>query len=190
MVRADLFKWASIPVIAGVALMALSGCSGSSSAAPATATLASTKPQVQLLRNEAASRLDQDGMQDVTVTKDGSVACKAPDVDPKGLFRAWNSTITFNVLPKQAQRVDAIGQSVVNSFVKQQWDASVQKGENSSTTLLQKSGTSIDLRVGVEKDASSNGKKATVSIQTTGACVETGGADSEEVKKLEAAESK
>jgi len=115
--------------IVGVALVVAlsSGCSGTTSAAgdiataakTVKATLAETKASVQLLRNEAASRLPKIVFKEVLGTEDTSEPCLDEQQDPDGLARLWRSTTTIMVVNSQAARIQTVTDAMATTFTDQ-----------------------------------------------------------------------
>ena len=171
---------------AGLAIIfALSACAtaqpGSLDAEKlADATLVETKSTVQLIRNEAASRVPDIVVNDLTEVSDASAACRSTDIDPDGFARHWLSSATIDLTNSQAARVGTIATDLVASFADQGWTAEVSDG----ATLLTHEATLVELSItAVEKTSTEH---AHIAITTTGPCVLTAGPDSDEVLKLEA----
>lgn len=177
--------------IAGLAvvaftIVALTACSGASTSAGGdSTTLAQTKSPVQLLRNEAASRVDEFIVDTVDETDDASISCKGEDEDPLGLSRKWSSGVSVSLKAGSAWRLDIVVSDLIATFTEQGWVAE-EKGEAGVTNTELTSDTSlatIALTSAVGDDAT--GVPAKLEIVTTGPCVETDGAESDEVAKLE-----
>ena len=90
----------------------------------ATLTLAQTKSPVQLLRNEAAGRVDEFVVETVNETQDLSSACKTEEADPLGLSRSWTSSVDVSLKAGSAWRLDIVATDLVASFEAQGWVAS------------------------------------------------------------------
>jgi hypothetical protein len=189
MVWGDLTrKFASIAIVS-VSLATLSACASSSTAGSggdsATLTLAQTKSPVQLLRNEAASRLDEFVVETVNETEDLSVACKTAEVDPLGLSRSWTSSVEVSFKPGSAWRVSIVAEDLTTSFEEQGWVAS--RGAPSAVTYtgLKSETSAATIGFTVTSENLETATPAKLQITTKGPCVATGGAESDEVKKLE-----
>jgi hypothetical protein len=189
MVWGDLTtKIAGVAIIT-VSLATLTACaSGSTTAGSgggATLTLAQTKSPVQLLRNEAASRIDEFVVETVNETEDISVACKTAEADPLGLSRSWTSSVEVSFKAGSAWRATIVAEDLTASFEKQGWIAS--RGAPSAVTYTglksETSSATIGLTVTTEDLATSTPAK--LQITTKGPCVATDGAESDEVAKLE-----
>lgn len=175
------------PVGAALAVvLALSACAtaqpGSLEAEKlADATLVETKSTVQLIRNEAASRVPDIVVNDLTEVSDTSAACRSTDIDPDGFARHWLSSATIDLTNSQAARVATIATDLVASFADQGWKAEVSDG----ATVLTQDVSLVELSIAaVEKTSTEH---AHIAITSTGPCVLTAGPESDEVLKLEAA---
>ena len=107
--------------------LGLTGCSAE--ATESGPTLASTKSPVQLLRNEAASRIPSATIDTVAATADLSIACRTESEDPKGLVRSWHSNTQVTVERASTWRVDAVADALAQSFVDQGWLATPREGD-------------------------------------------------------------
>lgn len=166
-------------IILVTAVLLLAGCAAS----PASSDelrLVETKSPVQLLRNEAAGRLDASVVSDVRKTGDLSFPCYNEEENPGGLVRQWKSSADL-VLVEGSDRVGA-AQSLVTSFVEQGWTAREVSSDTSfGLTLL----TSTDSVASIEVSSADETASAMIRITATGPCVTTGGPDSDEVTSLE-----
>jgi len=182
-------KWVrrARPVGAGLVLVfVLSACattqSGSLGAEKlADATLVETKSSVQVMRNEAASRVPDIVVNDVAETSDASAACRSTDIDPDGFARHWQSSATIDLTNSQAARVETIATDLAASFVDQGWAI-----EEADTAKLLTQKTSL-VQMSIDSIAKTATEHAHIAITITGPCVLTAGPDSEEVLKLEGA---
>ena len=174
--------------------LTLAGCASADTADTRTATLATTKSPVQLLRNEAAGRIPPAVIETVTETEDTSIACLDEDQDPDGLSRSWHSGAQVLVEDASAWRVDAVVDGVADSFVEQGWVARPLGGSATTRVILLSSETSpaeIELTATrPDPDASPASTVAAVDavsigLSVHGPCVDTDGPDSDAVKKLE-----
>jgi len=190
MVWGDHTRTITAVALVAITFAGLTACateSGAGAGSGATLTLAQTKSPVQLLRNEAASRVDEFVVETVNETEDLSVACKTADADPQGLSRSWTSSVEVSLKEGSAWRVAIVSDELVASFEKQGWVAS--RGAPSAVTYTQlKSETSAaTIGLTVTNADTATGTPAKLQITTKGPCVTTGGAKSDEVLKLETA---
>jgi len=191
---------ASLAVLVAVTLAA---CGAADTDTAQTASLATTKSPVQLLRNEAAGRIPPAVIESVTETEDTSKACLGEDEDPLGLSRSWHSSARVLVEDASAWRVDAVVDGVADSFVEQGWVARPLGGSATERVILLSSKTSpAEIRLSATRpdpdapadppaqaDTATAGAVAadavTIELSVHGPCVATEGTDSEAVKKLE-----
>lgn len=166
-------------VAIAIILPLLTGCA----AAPTPTgelTLVETKSPVQLLRNEAAGRLDTSVVSKVRKTGDLSFPCYNEEENPGGLIRQWKSSAEL-VLVEGSDRVGA-AQALVATFTDQGWEAKEVSSDTSfALTLLSKPGSVAAIEVSSADETAS----AMIRITATGPCVTTAGPDSDEVKGLE-----
>jgi len=170
---------------AAASVIALAGCA---SLAPSAGidgaiddvTLAQSKSPVQLLRNEAASRLPSIVLRDVAETTDTSVACGTADADPEGRARSWMSGLLVHVTNSRAASVPIVIRDLTASFLEQDW---VVSEEAADAVTLTNAGSAVTIELA--SIARGEGQSASISITTTGPCVLTDGAGSDEVKELE-----
>ena len=156
--------------------LALAGCSS----APDDLTLVETKSPVQLLRNEAAGRLDTAVVASVRKTGDLSFPCYNEEENPGGLIRQWKSSADL-VLVEGSDRVGA-AQALAQTFVDQGWVANEVSSDTSfALTMLTKEGSVASIEVSSADESAS----AMIRITATGPCVTTGGPESDEVTSLE-----
>ena len=166
-------------VAIAIILPLLAGCAAAP-AAPAELTLVETKSPVQLLRNEAASRLDDSVVSAIRKTGDLSFPCFNEEENPGGLIRQWKSSAEL-VLVDGSDRVGA-AQALVATFTDQGWVAKEVSSDTSfALTLLSKP----DSVAGIEVSSADETASAMIRITATGPCVTTGGPDSDEVVALE-----
>ena len=170
-----------IPYAAALAaVLILTGCAGSASPASDGLQLVDTKSPVQLLRNEAAGRLDADLVSDLRKTGDLSSPCFNEEENPGGLIRQWKSSAEL-VLVEGADRVGA-AQQLAQSFVDQGW---VAKEVSSDTSFALTILTNENSVASIEISSADESASAMIRITATGPCVTTGGPDSDEVTSLE-----
>ena len=176
----------SAVVLALSAAAVLSGCAsgGTSVGARAVdASLAETKSAAQLLRNEAAGRLPDIIVKQVNETTDVSESCESEAADPKGLKRSWLSTTSIMLTNSQSARIATVSEKLAQSFVDQGWVESSDESDNQTLIALSNTSSLAHIEFSVEPKA--KGQKPAIRISTTGPCVTTAGADSDEVKALE-----
>ena len=189
MVWGDHTRKAAALAVVALSLAALTACAsqsgGTADTATATLTLAQTKSPVQLLRNEAANRIDEFIVETINETEDLSAPCKTAEADPLGLERSWTSSVEVSLKAGSAWRAAIVADELVASFEEQGWVAS--RGAPSAVTYTglksENSAATIGLTVTTEDLAA--GTPAKLQITTKGPCVTTGGAESDEVKRLE-----
>ena len=189
MVWGDHTRKAAALTVVALSLAALTACAsqsgGTADTATATLTLAQTKSPVQLLRNEAANRIDEFIVETINETEDLSAPCKTAEADPLGLERSWTSSVEVSLKAGSAWRAAIVADELVASFEEQGWIAS--RGAPSAVTYTglksENSAATIGLTVTTEDLAA--GTPAKLQITTKGPCVTTGGAESDEVKRLE-----
>lgn len=141
-------------------------------------TLADTKSPVQLMRNEAASRVPAGLVEEVATASDGSVNCRTPEVDPEGLSRSWKSSARIVLTPDAD--LDLVLSKFYVSFREDGWE----QGTFGSDTIVEftKEGNIASVRVTARE--ATDEKPAEVQVQVQGPCVMTDGETSDEVTKL------
>jgi len=181
MVGGDHKRFAGV-AIALITAGLLAGCA--SEGASNELTLAKTKSPVQLLRNEAASRVPTAVVQTVESSEDTSIGCKTEAVDPKGLVRRWKSSVLMDFEKGSSWRVSDVAEELAQSFVDEGWTLSRGPVTKTSVMILEseRSSAGIEVQSTLPKEDKTG---ATIRITTTGPCVETDGLDSSEVRKLE-----
>jgi len=192
MVRGNRFRLFTIVAAAAITLVGLTACSSGPSTGNGP-TLADTKSPVQLLRNEAASRIPPATIASVTETLDVSVRCRTESEDPVGLRRSWHSDAQVTVEAASVWRVDAIVDGLGQSFVDQGWTLTpIDAGGRIHAIELSREGSTSEIRVSAHRPdaaaplASDATDPVTIDLELHGPCVETEGPQSAEVKKLEA----
>jgi hypothetical protein len=159
-------------------ILILTGCAASP--AGDGLRLVDTKSPVQLLRNEAAGRLDADVVSKVRKTGDLSFPCYNEEENPGGLIRQWKSSAEL-VLVEGSDRVGA-AQALATSFTDQGWEAKEVSSDTSfALTILTKAGSVASIEISSADESAS----AMIRITATGPCVATAGPDSDEVTDLE-----
>ncbi|TBN57761.1 hypothetical protein EYE40_10380 [Glaciihabitans arcticus] len=172
--------WGAAATVIALAGCASVGSAGSIEGASDDVTLAQSKSPVQLLRNEAASRLPSIVLLDVAETTDTSVSCSDADADPDGRARSWTSGLTVHVANSRAASVPNVVSDLTDSFLEQDWTVS-EEGEGS--VVLANAGSAVVIELATA--AREGNENATIRITTSGPCVLTDGAESDEVKALE-----
>jgi len=169
--------------IAGLAVLTallMSGCSDTTSSdAP---TLAETKSPVQLLRNEAASRVQKSQIEEVLNTQDESTNCRTPETDPEGLLRSWRSTSRIKLVYSASVEVSAVVDNLAQSFVKQGWDRGIYG--TASIIELTRPGSETNIHISFKRADDEAQSGAEVQIAVAGPCVVTKGKTSDEVVAL------
>ena len=178
--------------------LALAGCATDASAAVQgeypDITLAASKSPVQLLRNEAASRIPTGVIETVEETLDESVSCLDEGDDPDGTIRSWHSTAIVTIGSDAAWRVESIVDKLIASYTDQDRTArSLGQTADFRSSLLTSKTAKAEIQVigqRPDKDQVSTSTEekvdqVTIEIQVHGPCVRTPGAESAEVLKLE-----
>ena len=102
-------------VVLSIALaVTLSGCGEEASGE----RLVDTKGPTQILRNDAASRVDKSLLLSADRKTDLSEGCGLADKDPKGLMRYWHSGINLNLDTSSADSAETEGEKLVASYVR------------------------------------------------------------------------
>jgi hypothetical protein len=172
-------KRALIPLAFALAA-ALGGCTASPAVESSTqGSLVTSKSPTQLLRNQAISRIPIPSVQSTDEITDGSVACLSEAEDPDGKSRAWVSTFVAEIVSGNAFRVDAIAANLAQSFTDEDWTGTV--ADDGSISLTSES---IPVSITITPVAVSD-VEAHLLFEARGACVPTGGANSDEVRNLE-----
>ena len=140
-------------------------------------TLAESKSPVQLLRNEVASRVPQDLVQQV-VNEDYSEACGAD-----GSIRSWHSSVRLEVGAAQSADVDTLIDDLSTSFEADGWIATPGNERlEQKQAVYTRGGTAAEIHITAEDRA---GVGHAVVVSVFGPCVQTDGPDSDEVTSLE-----
>jgi len=168
--RALTARNAALSAVAAMALVSLPSCAG---APLEQVRLVDTKSSVQLLRNSAADHLPIDAVQSTANVMDRSEACNSGDP-----WRLWKASITLNLVPSTPAR--DLYEQLVSSYEDDGWE-SASVGNKAST--LSKKGSLAKIDLVVHEDPLT----PILDIAVSGACVLTDGADSDEVRSLEAA---
>jgi hypothetical protein len=193
----------SVVVASAIAILFVftaTGCAAESDT-KAGVTLAATKSPVQLLRNEAATRIPTSIIETVTQTEDISKACLDEAQDPQGLQRAWHSSAQVVVEDAAHWRIDAVTDEIAATFVEQGWVARPLGGTPTSHVILLSSPNSpAEIQLSANRpdpDASPTStstaageavETVTIDLSVHGPCVATEGPESSAVKKLEGRE--
>ena len=145
-------------------------------------TLAQAKSNVQLLRNDAASRIPEAAVDTILVSSDLSAGCEPESADPEGLVRSWQSGARISLTP--GADLDAIIDDLVATFTDQGWEVAAGSSTRSTTLRSDIKFTDIALTTVAADDES--GRPAEVLIELSSPCVLTDGESSKEVRSLEA----
>lgn len=186
--------------IAGVLALALSiaaltGCSPTTSVTVPPGdypdiTLAESKSPVQLLRNEAVSRIPAEVVLNAPANIDGSQACLSSSEDPEGVIRRWTSSIDVNLLLTEAPNTQAIVDAVLATFTDDGWMSQAitgSKASNQAHLLTNETADSTSLSLAqlrIEAIVAIDGASSFIRVQAIGPCVVTDGARSAEVTEL------
>ena len=160
-----------------IVTVVLAGCGSGSSSTP----LGDTKAPAQLLRNEVASRIPADVVEKLADSEDASEGCSTD-----GSKRSWRSSQLMYVLPDKAGRVLTILDGVTASLSEQGWGGETSQ-PSSKIHDVKLTSTKIEsvIRIRVVEASDDAGNGATIELSVNGPCVQTDGADSDEVKRLE-----
>lgn len=166
-----------LAIVIAVALT-VSACSGADGG---TGALAETKSPTQLLRNTAAAFYSDIAEADPEVI-DRSDACHSPDDDPKGLVRRWYSSVDLVMLPTVTATIDEVPELLLDPLQADGWVVAYEAAREIGLTSQK-----LDSSIQITPQAGPDGTMAAghVLIVALGPCVETDGADSDEVTKLE-----
>jgi hypothetical protein len=167
----------AVAAIAAVVPLLLAGCGDDVGAT----ALADTKAPAQLLRNEIAGRVPAKTIDKLGEADDASVACSAD-----GTMRSWRSSQLMFIAPASAGRIETVLTGLVHSLQDQGWNATESDASSNIHEAKLKSASktaTILLTATAASDDEGNG--ATMEVAVTGPCVQTDGADSDAVKRLE-----
>jgi len=171
---------ARMTAAAALCALLLTGCASS---APADElTLAQTKSPVQLLRNEAASRMPDEVVAQILNTQDESTNCRTPETDPEGLLRSWRSIIRFQLVYSDSVDAAAVVDDLAASFVDQGWDQGIYG--TASIIELTRAGSETNVHISIKKANEEDQVGAEIQLAVAGPCVMTGGKESGEVRDL------
>jgi hypothetical protein len=162
-------------------LIALAGCATEHAAI----SLASTKPNVQLLRNDLANRIATPLVDGVADPVDTSIACESTSDDPTGRERAWQSGMVVVFKPEVQRDVHITVDVLVAAFRGNGW--TVETTENPDVVTLTRGQPVTTVTISSASADQAAAMPARIGVTVVGPCVMTGGADSEEVTLLEAA---
>ena len=196
----DVLKSSTSPLVGVLVLVltlgALTACG--EAATPVTVppgdypdlTLAQSKSPVQLLRNEAVSRISEEVVLNVPSNIDGSQACLTASEDPDGVIRRWTSSVDVNLSLSEAPNTQAIVDGVLETFTDDGWMSHAiagSKANNQAHLLTNETAgtTSLSLtQLSIEAIVAIDGKSSFIRVQAIGPCVVTDGTDSAEVTEL------
>jgi len=165
------------PLLLALALfLPLSACTAQPEDTPLT--LAESKSPVQLLRNEVASRIPQNVVQQA-VNEDFSEACGEDDPS----IRAWHSVVRLELGAAGEIDVDALIDELSASFEEDGWIATPGNERlEQKQAVYTRGGTAAEIHITAEARA---GVGHAVVVSVFGPCVQTDGPDSDEVTSLE-----
>ena len=145
-------------------------------------SLVETKSPVQLLRNEAASRVPTDLVKDVIKEQDGSTPCRTVETDPDGLLRSWRSVLRLELQNDTAVDPQAVIDDLASSFVDDGWE----QGSFGVVSIidLRRPGSETQIHISMSDADQEAGAGAEVQLTVSGPCVMTAGATSDEVTQL------
>ncbi len=173
----------ALPALIAVVLLATTACAAESSDSQyPDMTLAQAKSNVQLLRNDAASRLPESAVDAILVSSDLSESCEPESTDPEGLVRSWRSGARISLAP--GTDLDAIIDGLVASFTDQGWE--VAPGASTRSTVLRSDIKFTDIELTTVEADDEAERPAELLIGLTSPCVLTEGENSKEVQALEA----
>ena len=162
------------PLLISISLAFLLAACGTD--AETTVTLADSKSPVQLLRNEVASRIPQDVVQQV-VNEDYSEACGADES-----IRSWHSAVRLE-LGADAAAVEQLIDELSLSFEEDGWIATPGNERlEQKQAVYTRGGTAAEIHITADDRA---GVGHAVVVSVFGPCVQTDGPDSDEVTSLE-----
>lgn len=166
--------------VAAVAATLAAGCA--SAAASSALRLQDIKSPVQLLRNQAASRMDPAIVQSTQHPSDATLTCRDTSKDPQHLWLTWKSTVTLQLTYAASADMAAVQQALVDTFIEQGWKA--KDGDSYSAIDLTRASSIATISVYTTNRTASPRTGGTLEIDVTGPCVKTPGAASAEVKQL------
>lgn len=173
--RAIPVTLSAVPIL----LIALSACA----MAPPAASLADAKSLVQLVRNEAGARIAAGTTAELAVVDDVSEACD-PD-DSEGRERRWTSTSLVTLDPAAGDSLESIYGDLIDSFSANGWSEVSYGGRGAVSLRKPESDASLEF-VADSGDTDTN-VPATITVTISSGCVQTAGAESDEVATLEKA---
>lgn len=168
----------SLGIVALAFVCGLAGCTATPSAGDPT--LADTKSQVQLLRNDALDRIEKRFVAEIRPTTDHSVACLDEGDNPGGFVRQWRSSAEI-VLTDDAD-LEYVTERLVQGFTGKGWD--LETISDSPPFYLNQLTNDRSLAT-VEIGSDEHADGSVIRIITTGRCVTTAGPGSDEVTSLE-----
>ena len=140
-------------------------------------TLAESKSPVQLLRNEVASRIPQEVVQQV-VNEDYSEACGTDET-----IRSWHSAVRLEVGASDAAAVEQLIDELSASFEEDGWISTPGNERlDEKQAVYTRGGTAAEIHITADDRA---GVGHAVVVSVFGPCVQTDGPDSDEVTSLE-----
>lgn len=165
-------------------LVVLSGCTApppEPTGDYADYTLAETKSPVQLLRNHVADTVPRSLVEAASASLDLSVACFPQANDPDGTIRSWTSTVDLSIAGGTVGGIDVVFDNLVADLSDEGWSAEDAELAGADRAVLLTRDASI-----AEIEISKPEGESVLQIKSTGPCVKTDGAESDEVRELEA----
>lgn len=161
-------------------LVALGACAQGEAADP-NLSLTDSKAIVQLFRNEVANRVPSDQVEGFSGGSDYSIACRLESQDPQGLVRYWSSGVDIELVA--GSDAAAVFDELSVSFQHQGWRVESYTSQGSRAQKLKNDSNPIILSLTLYE--ATEAALAIIRVETRGTCVETAGAESDEVKALE-----
>ena len=155
--------------------------SGCASALKPSPSLAETKSPTQLLRNNAASYFS-DISDAGPVVVDHSDACLSSNDDPDGLVRRWVSSVDLTLVATVTESLDELPNRVLDPYLANDWIVAYEAAREIGLTNQKFESM---LKITPSGGVDGTGAGSHIVIIALGPCVDTGGAESDEVKQLE-----
>jgi hypothetical protein len=171
--------------VAATVISGISGCASSGSSTSGAIGLSDVKSPLQLLRNEAASRVPKDVISSAGTTTDIAVPCESAETDPDQKMLSWESSVLLNIQYASSTDVATLRDDLISSFREQGWTQGISTTPGAVRIQKKSSIATIDVAVVPRNEVTKIGGQ--LDIIVTGPCVRTAGKDSDEVKRLEGA---
>lgn len=180
-------RFIAAAVVIGLGAVALAGCSAAPDAVDSQLTIIDSKGSSQLVRNLAvedvlAAQVGRLGHAttseaEAPVLEDSTVACLSAANDPDGLKRWWRSAAVVTLADPAAG--EETRDALVDDFVERGWTAGELTA--SGTVQFERDDSNSKVFVGLVP----KGGISELTVTVDGPCVDTAGADSEEVLRAE-----